>query len=1452
MAEASEEPILISEPAHEEESLNGLCPVVGIGASAGGLEAFTQLLKSLPENTGMAFVIVQHLDPHHESILAELLASHTSMPVDQAAQATTVEPNHVYVIPPNTLMTIQKGVLKLTRRVDDRSRVLPIDHFLCSLAEDQKSRAIGVILSGSASDGTIGLKAIKSAGGIAFAQDATAKFDGMPRNAIAAGVVDFVLPPAAIGSELADIARHSYLRAAAPNVIIEDGPVLGRILSLLRDARAVDFTHYKRPTLKRRLSKRMALHHKHDAESYLTLLEQDPSEVNALFDDLLITVTQFFRDPATFEALSRTAFPAILRNRKPADPIRIWVPGCSSGEEVYSIAICLTEYLEQSNQSFPVQLFGTDISDRAIDSARAGRYGDGITAELSAQRLKRFFVKLENGGYQIGRSIREWCVFSHHDVTKDVPLSRMDLISCRNLLIYLGPILQRRVLTTFSYALQPSGCLVLGHSESLASLAGHFVVLDREQKIYTRNVRAGHAEFDPGRVRAPTAPPPQPADEDAATFLDREADRLMAESYGPSSLLVDAGHQVVKFRGNAGSYLATPAGTATLDVFALVRPDIVGTLRAAFSEAAGLNAAVRKEHIQIKRNERTEEINIVVQPIFRYGTEPCFLVLFEETPPQHSTAPSPRGDRDLAEELASTRAYLQSLIEELRTANEEAQSANEELQSTNEELQTAKEELQSANEELTTTNDEMKSRNADLNQVNNDLLNLLSSMQVPILMLSKELRIRRFTPLAEKALNLISTDVGRPVSDLKPRINVPDLEQLLGKVIYSLKTLEQEVQDREGHWYSMRINPYRVAGNGLEGAVLQLLDIDQLKRAVEVAEHARHYSEAIFATVREPLVVLDSEMRVQTANRSFFETFAFSAEETQRRSIFELANRRWDTPKVRQLLNELVLRGKAPLQDVEIEHDLKGVGRRTFQLHARFVNKDGGSGQILLALEDVTDQKRAAEAKYRRLFETAKDGILVIDADSGQITDVNAFLLNLFGYSREDLTGKPFWETELMSTVPERKGMLGRLRAEEMVRFQDISLRTGDGRLIDVEAVGNIYAEGEKRVVQLNIRDITERKQFDRKLQQTAKLESLGLLAGGVAHDFNNLLTGIMGNASLILDNAPTGSPDREFLREIVKSTQRAADLTRQMLAYSGQGRFVVELTDFSELVQEISSLMRSSIPKTVAIELDLAKGLPPVEADATQIRQLVMNLVINGAEAIVEGKQGSVRVSTRREQMDPELIRLHYPADDIKPGEYVILEVADSGAGMDEATKAKIFDPFFTTKFTGRGLGLSAALGIVRGHRGAMRVDSTPGRGTSFKVLLPALPSAQAPKRSEGKRRDLRGTGLVLLVDDEEAVLRPATAALQRYGYRALTAPNGQTAVRLVRERASEIDLVVLDLTMPVMGGEEAHAQIKAIRPALPVILSSGYDEGQAVKRFGEKDLAGFIQKPYSVQKLL
>ncbi len=925
-------------------------------------------------------------------------------------------------------------------------------------------------------------------------------------------------------------------------------------------------------------------------DQYLEILDQKPAELRALFEDLLINVTEFFREEPAFEALKEHVIPEILRHKQPGDAIRAWVPGCSTGEEVYSLAMCLAEYMQDAAVDFPMHIFGSDLSGKSIEKARAAVYGPSAVSVVSPERLKQFFVKVD-AGYQIVRSLRERCVFAMHNLGSDPPFSRMDLVSCQNVLIYMGTDLQNRVIAMLSYALQPGGFLVLGKAERPRSLAEYFVPLDRQPNIYVRKdvVRTG---FElPARVapfpvfqheNSPVMPESKTPEGGPLSPLQRQVDRLLMAQYAPPALVIDDRYHIIEFRGDVGRYLAPSAGEAELDLFRMLPDDVALHLRASVEEARQKNMGIRLESIQVLHGS-PKTITLAVTPILAPALGRYFLISFEEASPSESdaTAPSdaetrPEEQADpkhriakLKAELTSTRQYLQSIIEELRSANEEAQSSNEELQSSNEELQTAKEELQASNEELQTLNAEMDSRNADLERLSDDLLNVLSSLHTPILILDGSLHIRRFTQASEKLLKLIATDIGRPISDLKPRINIPGLEQIVHGVIDTLAPYEREVRDQDGRWYSLRVRPYRTSDNRIDGAVLQLLDVNELKRMLEQVRRARDYASAIVQTVREPLVVLDSKLRIETANPAFFQTFKTTPGESLKRSVYEAGGGQFDFPKLHHLLDRLA-QGASGVEDVEVEHDFERIGRRTMLLNARRIEEEARTELILLALEDVTERKRAGEARYRRLFEAAKDGILIADAETGEITDVNPFLESLCGYRREELVGRKVTEIEPLAGNPGVESALERIRGQERARFPDVLLKSKSRRTVAVDVVASEYNEGARRLVQFNIRDITERKRFERQLQHTQKLESLGLLAGGIAHDFNNLLTGVMGNASLALMEGVDAASTRRYLREIVSASQRAADLTRQMLAYAGKGRFVLEQVDVSQLIREI------------------------------------------------------------------------------------------------------------------------------------------------------------------------------------------------------------------------------------------------------------------------------------------
>jgi two-component system CheB/CheR fusion protein len=899
-------------------------PIVGVGASAGGFEAFRELLRALPSDTGLALVLVQHLDPGHESLLAKLLSKATEMPVAEVEEGMTVEPNHVYVIPPNKTMGIRNRTLHLMARGEPMAKHLPIDHFLCSLAEDRGNRAIGVILSGTASDGTMGLKAIKSEGGITFAQDVkSAKYDGMPRSAIAAGCVDFVLPPEGIASELARIGRHPYLGIEPPTQAEESDDELQKIFIVLQRATGVNFTYYKYSTIKRRIARRMLLHKLESLKQYLQLLHDDPAEPAALCEDILIHVTGFFREPDAFQALAERVFANSFDNKAPGESLRIWVPGCSTGEETYSIAMVLLECLGDRVNSMPIQIFGTDISAASIEKARTGVYGESSLGEVSQERLRRFFVKVE-GGFQIAKSLREMCVFARQDLAQDPPFSRLDLISCRNVLIYMGPVLQKKVMGIFHYALKPTGFLMQGKSESISGFADLFAVIDREHKICSKRPGEPRPAFDlsvaAGYERAMGAAAGKP--ETQPRFdVQKEADRIVLSQYAPAGLVVNENLHILHFRGQGSPYLSPPPGQASLGLLRMVRPEFAVELRTALHHAKKQEIAVRREGIRVQRDGHLWDVSLEVVPIKSDLGERYFLVLFQETPVREPAGPEAggqvpaRGKRQSREDASlrqDLQATLQSMIqeqeainEELQSANEEALSSNEELQSTNEELETAKEELQSTNEELVTVNEQLGNRNFELAQLNDDLTNLLSSVNIPILMLSGDWRIRRFTPQAEKLLNLLPGDVGRPIVNLRPNIEVPDMAALVTDVVDTMSVREREVQDLGGRWYSMRVRPYRTMDNKIDGAVMTFIDIDTAKRIHLELQREQTFTAAVLESAAALVMVTDLEGHIARFNLACRRLSEYSFEEVRGKPVWDVLVPPKEVEAVKQAYKEL-------------------------------------------------------------------------------------------------------------------------------------------------------------------------------------------------------------------------------------------------------------------------------------------------------------------------------------------------------------------------------------------------------------------------------------------------------------------------------------------------------------------------------------------------------------------
>ena len=837
--------------------------IVAIGASAGGMQAFTELVRALPANTGMAFVLIQHLDPKHHSMLAELLAKETIMKVSEVTGLMKVQPDHVYVIPPNAAMTIRDLTLHLSPREESPGGHMTTDYFMRSLAEDQGNRAVGVILSGTGSDGTLGMVEIQAHGGITFAQDeSTAKYDGMPRSAIAAGCVDYVLSPKDIAHELARIARHPYVfrdRGAGSAEIVAAGSAgLSSIFSMLRRSTGLDFTHYRQTTIVRRIHRRMVVHKIEKLDAYVKFLRENPAELKALYQDMLINVTSFFRNPRVFDALKSQIFPNILRNRAPESTIRIWTPGCASGEETFSLAILLLEFLGDKAGFVPVQLFGTDISESSISRARAGVYPENIRGDVSAERLRRYFTKTE-GGYRISKSIRDMCIFAQHNLLNDPPFSQMDLICCRNLLIYLEPVLQNKVISLFHYAIRGSGYLVLGTSEGVGHLTSLFAPEDRALKIFSRKAAAGRqvVSFALDREVDRDAPGGRPVQSHLTDIssnyaeAQKEFDRRLLAQFVPATVFINEDLEIVHSRGNLSRYLKLAPGRPSLSILKMAREGLLLDLRTAINRARKENVPVSKKGVRIKNgngDDRGGEANLLanfeVIP-FSMGKlqELYFIVVFQDAPPEPvSKKESPRAARGsesakrrvakLEQELTAAQEYLQSVVEAqeatheaLQSANEEILSSNEELQSTNEELETAKEELQSTNEELSTVNDELRSRNLDVNRINNDLTNLLGSVDIAMVIVGSDLTIRRFTPKAQKIFGLIHGDVGRPMQNINPSIEMPRMQQMVQQVMESSESLESELTDRNGSRYQLRILPYRTQDNKIDGAVITIVDI---------------------------------------------------------------------------------------------------------------------------------------------------------------------------------------------------------------------------------------------------------------------------------------------------------------------------------------------------------------------------------------------------------------------------------------------------------------------------------------------------------------------------------------------------------------------------------------------------------------------------------------------------
>jgi two-component system, chemotaxis family, CheB/CheR fusion protein len=1542
-----------AEEERHELGRGGSFPIVGVGASAGGLEAFTQMLSALPPDTGMGFVLVQHLDPDHESALTQILARATSLPVHEITNDEPVLANHVYIIPRDSGLSIAHGVLKLEPRKRTRSPPRPIDSFFEALAQDQGERAVGVVLSGTANDGTLGLEAIKAEGGITFAQDDSAKHDGMPRSAVAAGCVDLVLSPVEIARELARIAKHPFVAgqplrrpterdgasatahqddqtrepSSAPAEEVrsdaerarDEGTELKsdkgerkdagykKILLLLRNHYGVDFSLYKSTTLERRITRRVVLNKQNTLEGYAGFLQGNAKELETLYSDVLISVTSFFRNPETFDVLQRKVLAELVKHGGD-DPLRCWVLGCSTGQEAYSIAMAFVEAAEKAPRMRKLQVFATDLNDALLEKARHGLYAKSLAGDVTPERLQRFFVE-EGGGYRVSKMLREMVVFARQNVIADPPFSRMDLISCRNVLIYLEPSLQRKVLPTFHYALRPNGFLLLGASESISGFTDLFETVDKKHRIYSKKpaktpslhlpLRKEHADegLGPGLPQQMLRPGGPERSELPPGELDaqREADRITVSRFAPPGVLVNSELQILQFRGSTGAFLEPPIGKPSFEVLKMAREGLMLPLRSAIDQAKKDNKDTRRENIRVERGGKTRAVNVKVIPL-KNLRERCFLILFEEAEARRSAGPEetenteiePRDEpapltskqeqsriKELETELSETRRYvqatqeeheaaneaLQAAHEEVQSANEELQSSNEELQSVNEELETSKEELESTNEELTTVNDEMSNRNVELNRLNDDLTNLQTSTELAIVLVGRDLTIRRFSPQAEKQFHLLNADAGRPLGNIRHNLVLDDatqppldLERLTAEVISDVRAQEREVRDKNGRWHSLRVRPYRTLDDKVDGAVLVLVDIDALKRSERAIIAARDVAETTIATVREPLLVLNHELRVETANRAFYRTFRTTPAETVGTLLYDLGNGQWDIPRLRELLGEMSAQGTT-FEDFEVERSFKSIGTRTMLLNARrMVDPQPESQRILLAIDDVTDRKRSEEIqKHLAAIVSSSDDAIISKDLRGIIQSWNEGAKRLFGYTADEAVGKPVTLLIPPDRVDEERGILERIgRGETIDHYETVRLRK-DGSVVDVSLTISPMRDTAGRVTGVSkiARDISDRKRFEDVLRQRSadlletdrrKNEFLAMLG----HELRNPLSALM----YAVDLLGTASGDRarsEKLRGVmVRQTQRIATLLDQLLDIARVISGKVELSkDRVELADVVRAGIETVTPLLEARKQKVTVSMPTEESplvmgDAIRLAQVVENLLTNAVKYTNEGGQIEICLDVF--------------------GDTARIIVRDTGIGMSAEFLPHVFEVFSQAPRAldrakgGLGLGLPLVKRLVEMHGGQVAASSPGvGQGSEFIVTLPRLdesgskerlsrdPAAAEPAKSRPRK--------ILVVDDEEDVAFALAERLEEEGHQTLAVNDGPAALAAVRKFAPEV--VLLDLGLPEMNGYEVARKLREEHADKKIFLIAvtGYQKDAA--RLMEAGFNQHLIKPPKMQTL-
>ncbi len=1455
-------------------------PVIAIGASAGGLIALEKFLDSLPVDLGVAVVIIQHLDPTHVSRLPEILALHTSMPVTFAEDGKELVANQVRVVTPGSIATYADGKIALRDAASLIERSTAINALFTSLAVAKRERSVGILLSGTGSDGSLGVRALKGAGGITIVQDPeTCEFDALPRSAIATGAVDYVLDP----SEMSRVLIN-YFQVLDSEVIVDgdetpDLLVLDELIATVRAETGYDFFGYKKKMLKRRISRRISLKGGMSPSEYIATLRSDPKEVRALVGDFMINVTTFFRDPELFKTLAHDVIPRVIADRDASDFIRVWVPGCSTGEEAYSLAMLLTEQLELQKKKCRLQIFATDIDRLAIDIARNAHYPEAVALDVSPARLEQFF-NTTSSGYEVQKYLRDMVVFAVHNVLVDPPFSRLDLVSCRNLMIYLKTEYQSQVLGAFHFGLKKDGVLILGNSETIGMSTNLFMPISSKLRIYRR--LGSSREFRdvalPSSVlhRSHEKVVPGTSKFGKRSRIVEIAEQLLLREVIPGSALVNDEREVLYLYGRVSSYLQLGSGEPSRKLDEMVPLGLRSKLKSALNTAIRERKRVVIDGV-IPRGGADRFVRVTALPVVIDNDHKNFsLVTFEEVESGAealvSVAPVDNSlVQQLESELRSMRDDLQATIddleasnEELRTAHEEVTSMNEELQSTNEELETSKEELQALNQELTTLNADLLKSIEVQEVISNDIGNLLASTDIATIFLDSSLHIKRFTEAARQFMNLIPADIGRSIKDITKNFADADFSEDAEAVLSTLVPRTRELKLESGSWFVQRTLPYRTQTNRIEGVVVTFTDITASKQA----EEQSLISEKRFRMLADtaPVMIWETD---EAFSYVFFNQMwlAFTG-----RSLAQELNRGWIESVHPEDRENLLSTEKFAFEEL-----------KSFRLEYRILRKDGQYRWVLDngvprfgpdgALEgyvgtcvDVSDLKlleaelRTGRDRYQSLLETTSvipwEVPWGADADMATVDYIGPQVQAVFGFPPSAWKEKGFWRSrihrdDLAAVVAYHNDILHNERSGDIV----YRLHKFDNSIVLIrevsQAIHDEHFSG-LRGFFINITDQVEQaereKIVEQRIAQSQKLEALGVLAGGVAHDFNNILTAIMGFAEVGLRDSDTSVRMLKCLKGIQKASVRARDLTAQILEFSRRGEERRVSVDVIEVIDEVLVLVRASLPAIIEIKhtVELDKSFF-ILGDASRLHQVLMNLCTNAYQAIGDNR-GIISID-----LSGKTVTGTGPGEaGLRPGSYVRIVVSDTGCGISATVLPRIFEPFFTARANGQGtgMGLSVVHGIVASLEGHISVSSELDKGTAFEVLLPRCINVVTEETLPAAEATL-GSGRVLLVDDEELVVTGQKELLESVGYTVSPFLDPESALEAFRNNPEGFDILLTDQSMPKMTGLELVAAIRAIKADLPVILSTGYSRDATDETIIRLGIQGFIKKPYPFSQL-